>query len=609
MTVSEAGLSTTKKRLLSGNEAIALGAWEAGVRYAAAYPGTPSTEILPALAQYAGVKAEWASNEKVALDAVIGASFAGGRALAAMKHVGVNVASDSLMSLSYTGVGAGLVLVSADDPGAFSSQNEQDNRQYARFGKFPCLEPSDSQEAKDFTAFAFDLSERFDTPVMLRSTTRLSHSKSPVEVAMPDQPRVREPLPPFKRKPRKYVMIPAHARLRHPEVEARMEALAEYAETCPLNQVEWGDRRIGVISDGVAYQYAREVFRGFSFLKLGMVHPLPQQMIRDFAAEVETLVVVEELDPFIEERVRAMGLDVIGKAFLPRTGELTLARVRAGAIEAGLLAGESEETESVGNTAEAGLTLPSRPPALCPGCPHRSVFFNLRKLKLLVAGDIGCYAIGVLPPFEEMDMVISMGASIGMAHGAKQAGCPDDIVATIGDSTFFHTGLPELANLIYNGGNACTMILDNRTTAMTGGQEHPGTGVTLQGEVRQGVDIEAVVRAMGVKDVWVVDAMDVRGVEEAIREAIALENRPSVIIVNGLCVFTPQFRRRPVAAVDHDVCNGCGYCFRVGCPAILKSEELDERTKRPKAEIDPLLCTGCTVCLQVCPRSAIFETK
>jgi indolepyruvate ferredoxin oxidoreductase alpha subunit len=603
--MTSAGSLKSKKRLLSGNEAIALGAWEAGVRYAAAYPGTPSTEILPALAQYAAVRAEWASNEKVALDAVIGASFAGGRALAAMKHVGVNVASDSLMALSYTGVGAGLVLVSADDPGTFSSQNEQDNRHYARFGKLPCVEPSDSQEAKDFTAFAFDLSERFDTPILLRTTTRLSHSKSPVEVHMPDAPRVWEPLPPFERKPLKYVMIPAHARLRHPEVEERMEALTAYAETCPLNRVAWGDRRIGVIADGIAYQYAREVFAGFSFLKLGMVYPLPQRMIRDFAAEVTTLVVVEELDPFIEEQVRAMGLDVAGKDVFPLTGELTLASVRGGAIEAGLLAAESEEPEQ---GPETGVAVPARPPALCPGCPHRSVFFSLRKLKMLVSGDIGCYAIGVLPPFEEMDMLISMGASIGMAHGAKQAGCPDDVVATIGDSTFFHAGLPELANTIYNGGNTCTMILDNGTTAMTGGQEHPGTGVTLQGQVTRKVDIESVVRAMGVEDLWVVDAMDVKGVEEAIREANGVDDRPTVIIVNGLCVFIPQFQRRPAVAVDHDVCNGCGFCFRVGCPSILKSEELDERTRRSKAEIDPLLCTGCTVCLQVCPRRAIFET-
>ena len=594
------------KRLLSGNEAIALGAWEAGVRYASAYPGTPSTEIMPALAQYTGVRAEWASNEKVALDAVAGASFAGARALAAMKHVGVNVASDSLMTLSYTGVGAGLVLVSADDPGAFSSQNEQDNRHYARFGKFPCLEPSDSQEAKDFTSFAFQLSEQFDTPVMVRSTTRLSHSKSAVEVEMPPAPREPEPLPPFERKPRKYVMIPAHARPRHPEIEARIVALAQYAETCPLNRVEWGDRDIGVISGGVAYQYAHEVFDGFSFLKLGMGYPLPTEMIRDFAAEVETLVVVEELDPFIEEQVRALGLAVTGKEFFPATGELSLARVRAGAVKAGF---PVSRTPAPPQPAPTTLSLPPRPPALCPGCPHRSVYFNLRKLKMLVAGDIGCYAIGVLPPFEEMDMLISMGASVGMAHGAKQTGCPENVVATLGDSTFFHAGLPELANTIYNRGTACTMILDNGTTAMTGGQDNPATGVTLQGETTQTIDIESVVRAMGVEKVWVVDALDVKGVEQAIREATAVEDHPTVIIVNGACVFAPQFQRRPVVAVDPEVCNGCGFCFRVGCPAILKSEELGEKTKRPKAQIDPLLCTGCTVCLQVCPRNAIHQTQ
>ena len=593
------------KRLLSGNDAIALGAWEAGVRYAAAYPGTPSTEILPALAQYAGVRAEWASNEKVALDAAVGASFAGGRALAVMKHVGVNVASDSLMTLSYTGVGAGLVLVSADDPGAFSSQNEQDNRHFARFGKFPCLEPADSQEAKDFTRFAFDLSERFDTVVMLRSTTRLSHSKGAVEVEMPAGPRESGPLPPFERQPRKYVMIPAYARLRHPEVEARVQALAEYAEDCSLNRVEWGDRRVGVICNGVAYQYAREVLAGFSFLKLGMTYPLPAEMIREFAAGVETLVVVEELDPFIEEQVRALGLEVIGKEFFPATGELTLARVRAGAIKANL----PIHSPAPGPQPLAPSPLPPRPPALCPGCPHRSVYFNLRKLKLLVAGDIGCYAIGVLPPFEKMDMLISMGASIGMAHGARQAGCPDKIVATIGDSTFFHTGLPELANIIYNRGAACTMILNNGTTAMTGGQDNPATGITLQGETTQAIDIESVVRAMGVEDLWVVDALDVKAVEQAIKEATAIEHRPTVIIVNGDCVFTPQFQRRPVVTVDPEACNGCGFCFRVGCPAILKSDEVDAKTKRPQAAIDPLLCTGCTVCLQVCPREAMYQTE
>ena len=624
------GMVASGKRLLAGNEAIALGAWEAGVRYAAAYPGTPSTEILPALAQYAGVRAEWAANEKVALDAAVGASFAGARALAAMKHVGVNVASDSLMTLSYTGVGAGLVLVSADDPGAFSSQNEQDNRHYARFGKFPCLEPADSQEAKDFTAFAFELSEQFDTPVMLRSTTRLSHSKTAVEVKMPTAPRESGPLPPFERKSRKYVMIPAHARPRHPEIEDRLQALAEYAEAAqlsvhgeayPLNRVEWGDKRVGVISGGVAYQYAREVFAGFSFLKLGMTYPLPARMIRDFAAEVETLVVVEELDPFLEEQVRAFGLEVIGKEFFPATGELSLARVREGALKADLPIREQSQVSGGRSCSKSQgepetvqpetlkLDVPVRPPALCPGCPHRSVYFSLRKRKMLVAGDIGCYAIGVLPPFEEMDMLISMGASIGMAHGARQAGCPDRVVATIGDSTFFHSGLPELASTIYNRGVACTMILDNGTTAMTGGQDNPATGITLQGETTQRIGIESVVRAMGVEDLWVVDALDVKGVEQAIKEATAVEDRPTVIIVNGACVFTPQFQRRAVVTADPEVCNGCGFCFRVGCPAILKSDEVDPKTKRPKAQIDPLLCTGCTVCLQVCPRKAIHQTS
>jgi indolepyruvate ferredoxin oxidoreductase alpha subunit len=582
------------------------------------------------LAQYAGVRAEWAANEKVALDAAVGASFAGARALAAMKHVGVNVASDSLMTLSYTGVGAGLVLVSADDPGAFSSQNEQDNRHYARFGKFPCLEPADSQEAKDFTAFAFELSEQFDTPVMLRSTTRLSHSKTAVEVRMPTAPRESGPLPPFERKSRKYVMIPAHARLRHPEIEDRLQALAEYAEAArlsvhgeayPLNRVEWGDKRVGVISSGVAYQYAREVFAGFSFLKLGMTYPLPARMIRDFAAEIETLVVVEELDPFLEEQVRALGLEIIGKEFFPATGELTLARVREGALEARLPVGEESRVSGARSRSKSQgepetvhpetlkLDVPVRPPALCPGCPHRSVYFTLRKRKMLVAGDIGCYAIGVLPPFEEMDMLISMGASIGMAHGARQAGCPDRVVATIGDSTFFHSGLPELASTIYNQGVACTMILDNGTTAMTGGQDNPATGITLQGETTQRIDIESVVRAMGVEDLWVVDALDVKGVEQAIKEAAAVGDRPTVIIVNGACVFTPQFQRRAVVAADPEVCNGCGFCFRVGCPAILKSGEIDPKTNRPKAQIDPLLCTGCTVCLQVCPRKAIHQTS
>ncbi len=595
------------KRLLSGNEAIALGAWEAGVQFAAAYPGTPSTEVLESLAQYAGVKAEWAANEKVALDSAAGAAFGGARALAAMKHVGVNVAADSLMSLSYTGVRGGLVLVSADDPGAFSSQNEQDNRNYARFGKFPCLDPADSEEARQFTRLAFEISEMFQCPVMVRSTTRLSHSKSPVEVEMPEGPRERQPLPPFERHPDKYVIIPAIARRRHPEIEQRLLEIAEWAESAPVNRIEWGDRSVGIITCGMAYQYVREVFKGFSILKLGMTHPLPKRMIHDFAAQVEKLVVVEELDPVIEEQVRAWGIEVAaGKAYFPLYGELTLARVREGALKADLpVAPMPDRVEPLSE-----VVVPPRPPALCPGCPHRAFFYNLRRhrRRVVIAGDIGCYSMGVLPPFEAMDMLISMGASIGMAHGFKQAGGQEKVVATIGDSTFFHAGLSPLANAVYNKSNIVVAVLDNRITAMTGGQQHPGTGITLQGEEGRAIDVAEVARAMGVEHVWEVDAWDVKAVDRALKEAMAVEEGPSVVVVKGACVFTPYFQRRPTVAVDLDTCTACGNCFRVGCPAILKSDQTHPKTGKPKATIDPLLCTGCTVCLQVCPVDAIYET-
>jgi indolepyruvate ferredoxin oxidoreductase alpha subunit len=604
------------KRLLSGNEAIALGAWEAGVRFASAYPGTPSTEVLQNLAGYSDVVAEWASNEKVALDAVTGASFAGARALAVMKHVGVNVAADSLMTLSYTGVGAGLVLVSADDPGAFSSQNEQDNRHYARFAKVPCLEPSDSQEAKDFTRLAFDLSEQFDSPVMLRTTTRIAHSKSVVDVLPPQQLELAPPLPPFQRQPEKLVMIPANARRRHPVVETRLQQLAEYAEMAPVNRLEWRDKAIGIVSGGIAYQYAREVFPSASILKLGVSYPLPAELIRDFASQVERLVVVEELDPFWEETLRAMGMDPVGKAIFPAVGELSISRVREGAVKAGFGPQGSMDPEgtplpqsspSVPLATGEELSIPPRPPALCPGCPHRAAFYAINKLKLLVSGDIGCYAIGMLPPFQAMDTLISMGASIGMAHGMAQAGLPDKLVAVIGDSTLFHAGLPALANTVYNRGTAATIILDNYTTGMTGGQDNPGTGHTLQGVESPRIDIEGTVRALGVQDVWRVDAFDAKAVELAIKEAVAVENRPSVVIVEGACTLIEEFTRKPVVTVDTQACNGCGLCFRVGCPAILKSDAIDAKTNRSLAEIDPLLCTGCDVCLQVCPRDAIYR--
>jgi indolepyruvate ferredoxin oxidoreductase alpha subunit len=551
------------------------------------------------------VVSEWASNEKVAFDSVLGAAFAGARALAAMKHVGVNVAADSLMSASYTGVRAGLVLVSADDPGTFSSQNEQDNRQYARFGKIPCIEPSDSQEAKDWTALGFEISEQFDTVVLLRSTTRLSHSKSAVEVDVPQERGALSPLLKFERQPQKYVIIPAHAKLRHPIVEERVQKLKAYAETTPLNRIEWGDKKIGVVTGGVAYQYAREVFEGYSILKFGLSHPIPEKMIRDFAAQVETLVIVEELDPFWEEQIRAMGLSCYGKDVFPMTGEFTLKVVRDAALKAGLPVKRVESAQSV----PLALKVPPRPPALCPGCPHRSPFYSLSKAKVLVAGDIGCYSIGTLPPFNAMDTVISMGSSIGLAHGATQAGLKEKMVAVIGDSTFFHAGIPALASAIYNNSPTTTIILDNGTTGMTGQQGNPGSGQTLQGTQGRRVPIEPVVRAMGIEAVWHVAALDEPAVDKAIKEALAVKDKPSVVIVEGTCVFLEEFQKRQVVSVDLETCNGCSLCFRVGCPAILKSAEHDAKTNRPKAAIDALLCVGCDVCLQVCPRDAIFRPE
>jgi len=586
------------RKLLSGNEAIALGAWEAGVKFAAAYPGTPSTEILENLFGYAGLKAEWASNEKVALDAAAGAALVGVRALTAMKHVGLNVAADTFFSLSYTGVKAGLVVVSADDPGTFSSQNEQENRQYARFAKVPCLEPSDSQEAKDFVAAALDLSEAFDTPVLLRSTTRLSHSKTPVEVGLPRARSAGEDERlTFPDNPQKYVIIPAHARKRHPLVEARVRRLAEWAETAPINRLEWGDRRLGIVATGMAYQYAREVFGDVSYLKLGMSYPLPMGLIRQLREGVERLIVVEELDPFFEEQIRTAGIRVdAGKDVFPMTGEFTVPIVRTAAAEIGLI--EAPTLAEATDAPVVDLDMPPRVPAFCPGCPHRSVFYALRKQRLRVSGDIGCYSIGVLPPFNAMDTILSMGAGLGMAHGMGQVGVADNFVAVIGDSTFFHTGLPALASTVYNKGVVTTIVLDNYTTGMTGGQENPGARI----------EIEPVVRALGVNHVWTVDAFDQKGVEEAIKEAVAIADEPTVVVVHGSCVLLKGYSPKPVVEVDAGACTACGVCFRVGCPAILKSAEVYAKNGKNKATIDPLMCVGCDICLQVCPFNAIYKT-
>ncbi len=608
------------KQLLSGNEAFALGAWEAGVQYASAYPGTPSTEILENFARYPGVKAEWASNEKVALDNAIGASFGGARAIAVMKHVGVNVAADSLMSVSYTGVKGGLVLISADDPGAFSSQNEQDNRQYARFGKFPCFDPADSEEARQFMRAALEVSEQFKTPVLMRSTTRLSHSKSAVEAAVPEKREFR-PLPPFEREAEiTRVILPAIARQRHPVIEQRLLDVAQWAETTAfeqgVNRIEWNGKTLGIVTTGIAYQYAREVLPHASIFKLGMSYPLPLRAIRDFAAQVETLIVLEELDPFIEEQLKAAGIPVAhGKDIFPLCGELTLTKVRQGAVKAGLNH-ESRIMNQDSRTAihdarfeihDSPVTVPPRPPALCPGCPHRAFFYALsrNKRKVVIPGDIGCYSMGVLPPFEAMDMLISMGAGIGMGHGFKQAGGQEGVVAVIGDSTFFHAGMAPLASAVYNKANIVVAVLDNRITAMTGQQHHPGTGTTLQGEENQSIDIAAVAQAMGVTYVEEVNAWDVNALNKALRAALQHRDGPAVLIVRGACVFTPHFHYQPRMRVDLEKCVACGACLRVGCPAILKSDVIYPTNNKPKSSIDPLLCTGCTVCMQVCPTQAI----
>lgn len=572
------------KKVMLGDEAVARGAYEYGVTFAAAYPGTPSTEILENIAQYKEIYSEWAPNEKVAVEAAIGASIAGARSLAAMKHVGLNVAADPLFTFAYTGVNGGCVIVTADDPGMHSSQNEQDNRYYAKFAKVPMLEPSDSQECKDFVGIALDISEKYDTPVLLRLTTRVAHGKGVVELGE------RKPveMKPYKKDIPKYVMVPANAQKRHVVVEERLKVLEELTEKIEINRIEWGERDIGIITSGISYLYVKEVFGDeVSVLKLGMTYPLPSKLIRKFAESVKKLYVVEELEPYIEEHVRALGIEVIGKELIPRIGELNPGIIRK--------AIKKEELPHV----SVEVKVPGRPPMLCAGCPHRGVFYVLRKKRVPVLGDIGCYTLGAAPPLEAIDTCICMGASISGSHGFQKAiehsGRKQKIFSVIGDSTFFHSGITGLIDIVYNKGNAVPIILDNRITAMTGHQHNPGTGKTLMGEDAPEIDIAKLSEAIGVKRVRVVNPFKLKEIEDAVDEAMNTDDT-MVIIAKGPCALIPP-KPQGECKIDQEKCKKCGMCLRIGCPAISKKDGI--------FSIDSDQCTGCTVCQQVCPFDAI----
>ncbi len=582
------------KELLSGNEAVARGTLEAGVGMAVGYPGTPSTEILETVAaRFPSVYAQWSPNEKVAFEVGIGASVGGARALVTMKHVGVNVAADPLMTFAYTGVNAGFVFVSADDPEMHSSQNEQDNRCFAKFAKIPFLAPSDSQESKDMLLRAFEISEEYDTPVMLHMTTRISHSKSIVELKDP----VGGPKKEFVKDAAKYVMIPGHARGRHVIVEERLDKLAEFAEETDLNVIEKNGSKIGVITGGVSYQYAKEIAPQFDYFKIGFGYPLPMNKISDFIDAHDQVIVVEELEPFFEDQIKAAGLEVLGKEYFGNRGEFSPQRVARGFLEAGLI-------DTVALPEIAPEKLFPRPPVLCPGCPHRGAFMALKKLKVAVTGDIGCYTLGVLQPLNAMDTCICMGASIGNAIGMEKVkASKKGTVAVIGDGTFFHSGITGLVDAVYNNSNVTVIILDNSATAMTGGQQHPATGKTLMGTDAGVIDIETLVRALGIKNFQRLDAYDYDAALKVIREEIDKEG-PSVILTTRPCVLMPKRIMEEPYVVDPELCNACSACFRISCPAIAAAEETNEHGS-PKAVIDAEMCTGCTLCSQICPTEAI----
>ncbi len=578
------------KALLLGNEAVARGAWEAGCNVATAYPGTPSTEILENLNKYSEVYTEWSVNEKVALEVAAGACFAGARALVAMKHVGLNVAADPMFTMGYSGVTGGFIIVSADDPGMWSSQDEQDNRHYARHAKIPLLEPSDSNEAKLFTALAFGISERFDTPVLLRLTTRICHSVGVVKLGKRKEHHPKG----YVRDIKKRLVLPAHARLRHIIVEKRLQKLKDYSDKLPYNRIEWGEKNLGIITSGISYQYAREVFPEASFLKLSLTYPLPEGLIRKFARRIKKLIVIEEGDPVLENELKAMRLKVVGKEKVPACGELTPEILRGSFF--GRKARKVRKKK-----------IPLRPPVLCPGCPHRGVFYTINKLKLTATGDIGCYTLGALPPLNAMDTCICMGASVTNAQGLERAGGKElnkKVVAVIGDSTFFHSGITGLVNAVYNKTNLTLLILDNFTTAMTGHQPHPGTGRLAKGDVGKRIPPEEIVRGCGVEMMRIADPNNLEETEAIIREALDFDG-VSVVIFRRPCALL--VKPSPPYQVDPERCIGCRMCLKIGCPAISlgSAEERD----RPLAIIDQALCVGCGLCVQVCPKDAIHTVK
>lgn len=571
-----------EQKIMLGNEAIARGAYEAGVKVSAAYPGTPSTEISENVVKYDEIYAEWSPNEKVAMEVAIGASISGVRAMASMKHVGANVASDPLYTAAYSGVNGGLVVIVADDPGLYSSQNEQDTRCVARAAQIPVLEPSDSQEAKDFMKIAFDLSEQYDTPIIVRSTTRLSHSQG--MVTLEDRKVPEDKI--YERNINKYVMMPGMAKGRHVYVEKRMNEMAEDGAGFSINRAEYKDTSIGFITSGIAYQYVREVFPDASVLKLGMVHPLPRKLIEEFASKVDKLYIFEELEPVIEEQVKSWGIKAIGKEIFTRQGEYSANLLRKAVL---------------GETVEAvAEQVPARPPILCPGCPHRSVFSVLNKLKIHAAGDIGCYTLGAVAPLSVIDTTICMGASISSLHGMEKAKGKEYVkkwVAVIGDSTFMHTGVNSLMNMVYNQGTGTVLILDNSTTGMTGHQDHAATGKTLKGEVVPAISIFKFCEAIGIHHVMEVNAFDLPELEKMIKEETA-RDEISVIITKSPCVLLKGNVFPDKCVPVPEKCKKCGACLRPGCPALTKNGD-------GTISIDATMCNGCGLCMQLCPFGAI----